>query len=89
MNTIIGFNNPFERIDSIANETNKKIVIFIDAIDELIAFRNPIIEIDNFLDSIKDFSNIKVCFSCRSSYEEMFESIRGVKSNFSIISHPP
>lgn len=75
----------FERIDSIANETNKKIVIFIDAIDELIAFKNPIIEIDNFLDSIKDFSNIKVCFSCRSSYEEMFESIRGVKSNFSIM----
>lgn len=75
----------FERIDSIANETNKKILIFIDAIDELIAFKNPIIEIDNFLDCIKDFSNIKVCFSCRSSYEEMFDNIRGVKSNFSIM----
>ena len=75
----------FERIDLIANETNKKVVIFIDAIDELIAFENPIIEIDKFLNSIKDFSNIKVCFSCRSSFIETFESIRGVKSNFSIM----
>ena len=58
---------------------NKYFIICIDAIDEL-AIQNPVVSIDKFLDLVNEFSNIKVCLSCKESYINDYLEVNGVSS---------
>lgn len=67
------------RINLLAKKEDKYFVIFIDAIDELPEI-NPVIDIDRFLEIVSEYSNIKICLSCKESLVEVYEEINGVAS---------
>ncbi len=75
----------FNRINLLAKKENKNFIIFIDAIDEL-AIQNPTIEVDNLLKIAKEYSNIKICLSCKDSFINDYEEINGVSSILKSIS---
>lgn len=75
----------FNRINSLAKKENKNFVILIDAIDEL-AIQNPHIEIDKILNIISEYSNFKICLSCKDSYIKDFEEVNGISSKLKNIS---
>jgi len=65
----------FVRLVSLTNE-QRKLIIFIDAIDEIIV-SNFILELNDFARRIKMYSNIKLCVSCKSSEWSRFITIKG------------
>lgn len=73
------------RINMLAQREGTCFLIVIDAIDEL-AIENPITEIDKLLNIVDDFSNIKVCLSCKDSMVKDFEEKNGVFSSLKSIS---
>ena len=75
----------FNRINSLAKRENKFFIISIDAIDEL-AIERPQIEIDKILNLLLEYSNIKICLSCKDSFIKDFEEIKGVFSKLKTIS---
>ena len=75
----------FNRINLLSKKNNKYFIICIDAIDEL-AIQNPTVSIDKFLDLVNEFSNIKVCLSCKKSYINDYLEVNGVSSALKNIS---
>lgn len=75
----------FNRINILSKKNNKFFIICIDAIDEL-TIENPIVSIDKFLDLANEFSNIKVCLSCKGSYVADYLEVNGVSSVLKSIS---
>ena len=75
----------FNRINLLAKRENKYFIICIDAIDEL-AIQNPQIEIDKILNIVSEYSNIKVCLSCKDSFVKDFEEVNGISSKLKNIS---
>ena len=75
----------FNRINLLAKKENKYFIICIDAIDEL-AIQNPQIEIDKILNIVSEFSNIKICLSCKDSFVKDFEEVNGISSKLKNIS---
>lgn len=75
----------FNRINLLAKRENKFFIICIDAIDEL-AIEKPQIEIDRILNLLLEYSNIKICLSCKDSFIKDFEEIKGVFSKLKTIS---
>lgn len=71
----------FERLNQIASEKNKKIIIFIDALDEL-KIEEPVIKIDELINSINEFDNIKLCVSCKTTFKESISNLNGINSVF-------
>lgn len=69
----------FNRINFLSKKNNKYFIICVDAIDEL-AIPNPAISTDKFLDLVNEFSNIKVCLSCKESYINDYLEVNGVSS---------
>ena len=69
----------FNRINLLSKKNNKYFIICIDAIDEL-SIQNPTVSIDKFLDLVNEFSNIKVCLSCKESYINDYLEVNGVSS---------
>lgn len=69
----------FNRINYLAKKENKKVIILIDAIDEL-AIQNPQIEIDKIINILSGYSNFKVCLSCKDSFIRDFEEVNGIFS---------
>lgn len=69
----------FSKINLLSKKNNKYFIICIDAIDEL-AIQNPVVSIDKFLDLVNEFSNIKVCLSCKESYINDYLEVNGVSS---------
>ena len=67
------------RINVLAKNEKCCFVIFIDAIDEL-AINNPTTELDKLLNIVDEFSNIKICLSCKKSFIKDFEEKNGVFS---------
>lgn len=74
----------FERLEQIGNIKNKKIMIYIDALDEM-KIDNPVIKVDELLSIIKQFKNIKLCLSCKTSFIESLNSINGIDSEFKLM----
>lgn len=75
----------FNRINALAKKENKCLIICIDAIDELVV-QNPAINVDKLLDISLEYSNIKICISCKESFIKDYEEINGTSSILKIIS---
>lgn len=69
----------FNRINSLAKKENKCLIICIDAIDELVV-QNPAINVDKLLNISLEYSNIKICISCKESFIKDYEEINGTSS---------
>jgi len=66
-------------IDGVARRLGKKIIVFIDALDE-IQIPNFKRELSEFALNIKHLNNIKLCVSCKESIWNEFLFINGEKS---------
>ena len=66
----------FNRLSYLANTNKTKVIIFIDAIDE-IPFQNSIIDFSDLCRKIKKYPNIKLCISCKTNEWEKFLEVRG------------
>lgn len=75
----------FDRINLLSKKENKYFIICIDAIDEL-AVQNPAISVDKLLNIALEYSNIKICISCKDSFIKDYEEINGTSSVLKSIS---
>lgn len=75
----------FNRINLLALKEHTNFIICIDAIDEL-AIQNPAISIDELLNVLNGFSNIKICLSCKESFINDYEKVNGISSTLKNIS---
>lgn len=67
------------RLLTFTNE-DRKIIIFIDAIDE-IPYLNFVLELNELAKKLKKYPNVKICISCKSSEWPSFLKIKGNPSS--------
>jgi len=66
-----------ERLNDLARSAQTKAIIFIDAIDE-VSTENFDIELNDFVNRIRNFNNIKICITCKSSVWGNFLNKKGI-----------
>jgi len=76
-----------ERLDSLAKSTQTKVIIFIDAIDE-VPSKNFNVELNYFVNRISSYDDIKICLSCKSSIWGDFLKIRGIPTFLNELLYP-
>ncbi|GAJ09063.1 unnamed protein product, partial [marine sediment metagenome] len=69
----------FNRLSYLASINKTKVIIFIDAIDE-IPFQDSINDLSDLCRKVKKYPNIKLCISCKTNEWEKFLEVRGVPS---------
>lgn len=69
----------FQRLSEIGKSNSKKVIVFIDAIDE-IPIKDKKGELINFCEKVTKFNNLKICISCKESEWEQFLKIRDIDS---------
>lgn len=71
----------FKRLNNLVEKIDKKLYIFIDAIDE-IPFENRSIEINDICTILEEFKNIKLCVTCKTNSLYEFKQIHGQDTKF-------
>ena len=69
----------FNRLSYLASTSKTKVIIFIDAIDE-IPFQDSINDLSDLCRKVKKYPNIKLCISCKINEWKKFLEVRGVPS---------
>jgi hypothetical protein len=69
----------FNRLSYLASTNKTKVIIFIDAIDE-IPFQDSINDLSDLCRKVRKYPNIKLCFSCKTNEWQKFLEVRGVPS---------
>jgi len=69
----------FKRLSYLANQSETKVIIFIDAIDE-IPYRDRKFDLNNLCKKINLFKNIKLCISCKQNEWEEFLKVRDIST---------
>jgi len=77
-----------KRLDDMAKSARSKVIIFVDAIDE-VPSKNFNVEFNDFVNRIRSFNNIKICISCKSSVWVEFLNIRGTNTCLVLSLYPP